>query len=353
MVYKSIQAIGYQVRTDPKDIHTGYREQYVGLEGDDDDIELRCELLKHVINETASNTSVDSSADTLKVFMAPEFFFRNGKGAYHFDRVNEILPIMRETVGKQRFADWLFVFGTAVSFRKVKKKKKKKKTLRIFNDALVQRGGTVSAALMVRKEYMSGVDFITGYKCHNCHKLINENWPMNHSGIVGGKHVELVPLEVHEPSGPGKEENANGNGRGIFHMGGITFGLEVCLDHARKRLRASPPAKGQFYPQVHLITSAGAVINDDAIACMKDGIIFIADAGHTGLNINDGTYHKPYAKERDPSTASPGSFSEIAAVALCAKDLDSAVKKWKSILGRGGGTIVVYEPRTIPPPIKA
>ena len=77
--------------------------------------------------------------DTLKLFLAPEFFFRGRKGAYNtstmFDisaeelvqsaagtdsteNVHEINMIARalETLVQQaKYKDWLFVFGTVVS----------------------------------------------------------------------------------------------------------------------------------------------------------------------------------------------------------------------------------------------
>src|SRR5262249_47967970 len=50
----------------------------------------------------------------LRIFMAPEFYFRGRYGAYTSDVVSEILPHLRQETDQPKYKDWLFVFGTAV-----------------------------------------------------------------------------------------------------------------------------------------------------------------------------------------------------------------------------------------------
>jgi hypothetical protein len=61
---------------------------------------------------------VKQEADVLKVFMAPEFYFRGHAGAYPVEKLSEIVPKLREETDKIDYVDWLFVFGTAIGYEK-------------------------------------------------------------------------------------------------------------------------------------------------------------------------------------------------------------------------------------------
>jgi hypothetical protein len=75
-------------------------------------------------------------------------------------------------------------------------------------------------------------------------------------------------------------------GDSLFEIEGITFGLELCLDHARQRLRSVRPAPGERFPQIQLVPSAGLDIEEDSVATGKDGLIFNVDATHVRLKKN-------------------------------------------------------------------
>lgn len=80
--------------------------------------------------------------------------------------------------------------------------------------------------------------------------------------------------------GPVAEEGHHSLAGGtIFSMAGVRFGLEVCLDHAEKRLRTSIDNSGgkQKPVDVQLIPSAGMTIILDAVATRKNGIVFNVD----------------------------------------------------------------------------
>lgn len=61
--------------------------------------------------------AIDSSS-ALKIFMAPEFYFRGADGAYPISTVAEIIREMRSETDQDKYRDWLFVFGTAVGYQK-------------------------------------------------------------------------------------------------------------------------------------------------------------------------------------------------------------------------------------------
>ena len=59
------------------------------------------------------------SRSVLKVFMAPEFFFRGSDGAYPLGKEADIMERMRKETGKKAYKDWLFVLGTAITYLSV------------------------------------------------------------------------------------------------------------------------------------------------------------------------------------------------------------------------------------------
>jgi len=58
--------------------------------------------------------TADANPDTLKVFMAPEFYFRGRQGAYAVEKLSDIPKQMREETDKFDYVDWLFVMGTSI-----------------------------------------------------------------------------------------------------------------------------------------------------------------------------------------------------------------------------------------------
>jgi hypothetical protein len=67
-----------------------------------------------ILNNSNFKLSITDDAKTLKLFMAPEFFFRGIHGAYDISKVAEILGHLRKETDQTKYKDWLFVFGTAI-----------------------------------------------------------------------------------------------------------------------------------------------------------------------------------------------------------------------------------------------
>lgn len=189
-------------------------------------------------NETTKN--LDKKPTTLKVFMAPEFFYRGKGGAYIHDLINGWkgpTPAEFAVSGHDNFrglfgnldvfsfSDWLFVFGTAISASFPAKNVNGKWHLdatrmgEIYNTALIQ-PVRPSDAYASRKHYKSGIDFI------------NDSY--RSTGFTLGT-VEVADPENLEPGESDREGSATFKINGINDKGGqpIMFGLEVCLDHAQ------------------------------------------------------------------------------------------------------------------------
>jgi hypothetical protein len=136
--YKKVRCIALNIKP-------GTREKsgslvYLGSKSAELDIQNRCKIMKYAIATAydeltqllegqqgqdrrkmiargSSNTIV--SNPVLTIFMAPEFFFRGADGAYPVEKISSILPEMGKMGQDSKFKDWLFVYGTAIGYRKV------------------------------------------------------------------------------------------------------------------------------------------------------------------------------------------------------------------------------------------
>lgn len=116
--YEKVQFIGYGIRTG----------KYIGTDdpakfGSDkekaaqDDIEKRCAIMRETIRAARAIQGVEANdRKVLKVFMAPEFYFRGKQGAYPLQTVPQILDELTKETGAKDYEDWLFVFGTALGY---------------------------------------------------------------------------------------------------------------------------------------------------------------------------------------------------------------------------------------------
>ena len=112
--YNYFQFIGYEIETG----------KYMGLDAtpdDEDDARKdflgRCKIMAEAIDVAFPNA--EASADTMKVFVAPEFYFRGIQGAYPVTMLHEIIDALRKHVNDPKFKDWLFVYGSAIGLLKL------------------------------------------------------------------------------------------------------------------------------------------------------------------------------------------------------------------------------------------
>jgi hypothetical protein len=90
-----------------------FDQQYMGLPSNQEDLLARCLLMKAAIQKAYAEEK-DDKPDELKIFMAPEFYFRGVDGAYPVDDLHLIMDKMREETQDAKYKDWLFVYGTAI-----------------------------------------------------------------------------------------------------------------------------------------------------------------------------------------------------------------------------------------------
>ncbi len=304
--YRRIQFIAYEIFTAPLELDDG--EIYVGLPNDFDDIAARVAWTRKVL--AAAAEEADTSPEVLKVLMLPEFYFRGSRGAYGMDIVAALTQALQDSIRAATWADWLVVFGTIIGIssptydRLVRKLTRDEDALHPtaatgtavdphaekegYNLALIQKGGwapvgdlTLEArndalentSFVTMKEHKSGIDFI---------KVADRIDP---SGYAWERVVHLKRIGGEAwLAGPqvGREERfVNYDGTCLFTMDDLRFGLEICLDHADRRLKNAPRPAGQPPVQIHLVPSCGMDLIPGAVVAMTGGFAFNVD-GHNG-----------------------------------------------------------------------
>jgi hypothetical protein len=125
--YDKVQFVAFNIKPGTKVTGTGSKTkiEYLGDPSDDNDLTRRCTIMKEAIR--TAHTSADANADTLKIFMAPEFYFRGRDGAYALEKLSTIPKLMREETDKFEYVDWLFVLGTAIGYLDHEQLKKNQK----------------------------------------------------------------------------------------------------------------------------------------------------------------------------------------------------------------------------------
>ncbi len=128
-MFKKVQFIGTAICTTPANLNSieetsddGY---YAGLPDDNKDLIARLNLVKQSVRAAILSEKTDSSKETLKIFVLPEFFMRGVLGAYYsafpylaetilVEQFQKVLKELRES-GIEFDEDYLFVLGTILS----------------------------------------------------------------------------------------------------------------------------------------------------------------------------------------------------------------------------------------------
>jgi hypothetical protein len=339
MKYQNVQFIAYRVDTFPKQVKGALKgfeiadmktllpvyehlQQYTGIGDDTKDINSRCSLMEDAIHRAYESAFVQKSQSCLKLFMAPEFYFRGVRGAYSLDTYLTIVERLRSFVKPDIFKDWLFVFGSCIAFSEKHEIDRPKgpsiagdRGLEVYNIVFIQKGNTDErGSCVVMKEFKSGIDFMSKRWEQKSTTGQVTGILVESMGDVGEKlmHEDVQHLKAGKGKDPnrgmGKEaQRLRYDGLGMFSVDDIQFGVEVCLDHAMRRLWRSHPGPGQNRVQIQLIPSAGMSIKSESVVAMPDGYVFNCDGGGGG-------YHAWIAqvqKHVDPATGYLG-LSSIA-----------------------------------------
>ncbi|KAL3793768.1 hypothetical protein HJC23_013330 [Cyclotella cryptica] len=307
---------------------------YLGLDDTAEDVSRRLSIMSDAVNRAYDIADPDET--TLKIFLAPEFFFRGKNGAFEF--VNEeyeesigecsdichILKGLENIVADERFEHWLFLFGTVIGSEKLPKKDNY--DYQFYNFAPLYKGFNPATSkrigknFIVPKRYVSNIDFLTPLR-HLTNRsiameLLDETDPsvsatLMNPHLVGHKRYdnEMWAKYKDELSSLGY----NMIEYGWFYMDGIAFSVEICLDHlvhralmtymadvvtgSKTRVPSSANDSVEWVgiprhqAQISLVSSAGMDIIVASLALANGGHIYLQDGmdGNTPVQTTYGT----------------------------------------------------------------
>ena len=289
MPYKRLQFIAYVLNTTFQPSVTlpaPANPRYRGLADPAQDIAARAALVARVL--ATARAQALGGADTLKIFMMPEFFFRGITGAYDMDGVQRAIKALTDLVKSDDWADWLFVFGTIVGSAEprdgdiawtdwrlnMSSAGPLRQKWDIYNFSLVRLGGSKAGDAdthVVMKDSISDKDFIS---------QVDGALPLLPPELILHADTRYVTGGA---AGPGAENQFfNHDGSGIFDCAGIRFGMEICLDHSRQRLVQSPQIPGETQVQVQLMSSCGMLVLQPSLLIDATGYAFCCDGSVFG-----------------------------------------------------------------------
>ena len=329
--YKRIQFIGYSISTGPKAVREDARKEtmYTGDQDPVVDLGKRSAFLRDVLEKVSSNSHISQNKDVLKLLMLPEFFFRGQEQAYEMRHVDNLIASLKASVIDSQWQDWVFVFGTVIGAGQ----SEGNNGADGYQYCLIQQGGRNkgkrnSQTRIVMREHLAENEFITVDVKNN----EKERWERSH---------HCLPPEYW---GVGMEEQQNHyDGRSIFELEGITFGLEIGQDHEEGRLKFSSQYAGHKKVQIQLIPSCGAEILSESVVAAKEGWVFSCD----GLNECDTDLRKVIT-ERSVTEDRP---AQIALYPQLPPYTIRTSCKTEELFNGGAGKIRFYEPVEIPEPI--
>lgn len=206
---------------------------YLGGLNDDEDFQTRLQMIKSAI-ESAHKNALPSEA-ILKVFVAPEFFWRgaNPDGGVSVQIAWHILAELQRIACEEKYKNWVFVFGTVVTVAKDAGNADEQ------NFAPVIEGGPDGAKFICSKKYISNINFIGG-----CHQPEYDPLPDYLTKTLAASGWEIAD-------------------NGIVRFGNVRASVEICLDHAQNEVKTEiQKMPWRDMPSLHIVTSCGMVLQN-------------------------------------------------------------------------------------------
>lgn len=389
--YDSALCFGYKIKTGGA--------SYKGKSDDYADMQAKCRDMIAAIQSAHQlcSTAARNDGRMLKIFMAPEFFFRGKNGGYDFDDVmglaarkgtggvgaapaqQGLLEIMQAEISKPIYKDWLFVLGTVIALSA--NTEHTCDTCKTGKGGLQEKviGGVKKLVCKVNNAHPIGhqaldahVDNIA-YVCKETEVYTVSKELVSHIDYVmapGKKNkvaVRGVELDVEQHAqksgynaaskGPTKFQDERMGGS-IFTLDGVTFGLEVCLDHAAGTAKKSSGRldhAGNI--QINLIPSAGMNITN--FRTVQNGVVFNVDGALPHVQVVGERNGAIWAIESRPKgkTTAVGLNAWVPDVMGVLLDLDSVEHRrgqshWQKIPEASApaprGKVVAFGPFAIP-----
>jgi hypothetical protein len=310
MAYQTLQFIAYQINTVPT--VKAAKASRPGLRDEHQDLDARCALMLRAIRTAGAHLAPAGESATLKVFLAPKYFFSGATGAYDAACLQRAVLRLQAMVAGPEWTDWLFVFGSIV----VALPKKPRGQRRAASFTLLQRGAAPQDAL----DAQAGL-----------HQLTSRDEPRiaveNASGALFGALLAPPPAKGAAGHAPPL------SGAGVFTIDGITWSVGA-QGHARQ-------LPGQRAVQIHL-SQATRARAASAYAAAQGGHVFNCDG--SGLGESRLLLADALQLSAESTVAVPGEALETGAPSPRAVDP-------ARLYQRGAGHIACYAPVPVPPPV--
>eukprot|EP00578_Thalassiosira_sp_NH16_P001134 CAMPEP_0181139710 /NCGR_PEP_ID=MMETSP1071-20121207/34927_1 /TAXON_ID=35127 /ORGANISM="Thalassiosira sp., Strain NH16" /LENGTH=544 /DNA_ID=CAMNT_0023226635 /DNA_START=49 /DNA_END=1686 /DNA_ORIENTATION=+ len=295
---------------------------YLGLEDTAKDVHRRLNIMRDAVDKAYDNSDKDDSV--LKIFLSPEFFFRGLNGAFEFELeeaedengecsdICHILKGLENIVAHKRFENWMFLFGTVIASEGLPTEDEF--DYQFYNFAPLYKGfdpatsTRVGKNFIVPKRYVSNADFLTPIR-----HLTNRTLVMELLDEEDDHALQDRTLKNPHADGQHKYNNDmwarykseltaleyNMIEYGWFYLDGISFSVEICLDHlihralmtymadvvtgSETRVPSSNDGEVEWVgmprrqAQVSLVSSAGMDVEVTSLALADGGHIFLQD----------------------------------------------------------------------------
>lgn len=298
---------------------------YLGLEDTNEDVERRLSIMQNAVDRAYDVSNKDDSI--LKIFIAPEFYFRGLNGAYDFvseeeeekegecSDVCQILKGLEDIVADERFENWMFLFGTVIASETLATDETDF-DYQFYNFAPLYKGfdpattKRIGKNFIVPKRYVSNIDFLTPVRDLTNRSLVLEETDYLDELTVMNPHANGIKKYHNDMWTKYKSElttlGYNMIEYGWLYMDGISFSVEICLDHLTHRAlmtymadvvtgsktRIPSSANGsvewvgipKHQAQISLVSSAGMDVVVESLALADGGHIFLQDGMEGNVN---------------------------------------------------------------------
>lgn len=281
----------------------------------------------------------DPDRHTLKVFVAPEFFFRGLDGAYEFHIDEEsgdacgpvctVLQGLEDLVANPNYEDWFFLFGSVIAYEKIPQHESHHNDSSVpehpflfYNFAPLYKGynpdttNSYGKRFLLPKRYMSNLDFLTPnrYVTENLtYEILSEHYNVTTQNITLGHSEDILynPMDYYQKKyntalwNEYQDELTN-LGYTFIHydwviIDDITMSIEICFDHWLGRALQTYmadivtgsntliPKLSSFddeltyvpipytQAQVSLVSSSGMTIQYRSLVLVNNGTIYLQD----------------------------------------------------------------------------
>lgn len=310
---------------------------YAGKHDTTADIDARVSLMRDALLKVAASPDIDKRPSTLKIFAAPEFFFRGAIGAYPLGddkglrAVQGLAKKLNALIAGDEWRDWVCFFGTTIGYKPSHPSTvesapgARRPLLDTYNFALVQRGGPGGERHVHFKTYISSIDFLDATPGTDG-TVTFPDMNVSRAPLSWPKPMRKVTKVYPLISGAVKEGLERVVGRPVaaprFEMANVSFCLDICLDHgmgvcAKALDKEKAEGKGPGLVSVHAIVSAGMRINPLHVRVPAGGSALLADGLGAGAQQSLESHALPMASHVHPASPEEAraSYGEAAVIA--------------------------------------